>query len=160
MLNMVIRISKRKDNVKLKEERYNQYQEAWERINKAIDKGFYLEAITIQESIITDRLISHLKGIGENFRDKNGKEKEAPSFSELINRAKSKDKDNLFIDLDEWRKKRNKAIHRIVRIRVDNIENFLQEAKECAEGGKKLAREITGWHKKEKAKSKKKVNVI
>lgn len=40
--------------------KYYGYQEAWRRIKRAQEEGFFLEVVTIAESIITDRLISHL----------------------------------------------------------------------------------------------------
>jgi hypothetical protein len=39
-------------------EKYNSYSEAFKRIKESIKAGFYLEAITIEESIICDRLFS------------------------------------------------------------------------------------------------------
>ena len=38
--------------------KYYSYREAWTRIKLAQENGFYLEAIAIQESIISDRLIA------------------------------------------------------------------------------------------------------
>ena len=45
-------------------EKFNSYAEGFARINEANEKGFYLEAITIEESIIVDRLLSHLHSKG------------------------------------------------------------------------------------------------
>jgi hypothetical protein len=39
--------------------KYDSYHEAGSRIQLAQDNGFFLEAITIQESIISDRLINN-----------------------------------------------------------------------------------------------------
>jgi|JI10StandDraft_1071094.scaffolds.fasta_scaffold467980_2 hypothetical protein len=153
---MAVRISKRKVNIEGKTERYNQYLEAWERIKEASKKGFYLEAITIQESIMNDRLISHLKGIKEEFLDDKGKQIKKPRFGLLIGRAKLKyPTEKLFRDMEAWSQQRNKAIHRIVRIGVVSIDDFLEEAKACAENGEKLAREVSRWHSKQKPKLKK-----
>ena len=153
---MAIRISKRKNNVKLKEERYNQYQEAWARIKEASKKGFYLEAITIQESIMNDRLISHLKGIKEEFLDIKGKQIKKPRFGLLIGQAKLKyPKERIFRDIEIWSQQRNKAIHRIVRIGVTSIEDFLEEAKACAIKGEQLAKDVSHWHSKQKPNLKK-----
>jgi len=44
--------------------RYFSYKEAWVRIKKAQGSGFYLEAVTLEESIIADRLISFLVYVG------------------------------------------------------------------------------------------------
>lgn len=39
-------------------QKYLSYKEAWTRINKAIKAKYFLEAIVIEESIMSDRLIS------------------------------------------------------------------------------------------------------
>src|ERR1039458_9885579 len=44
--------------------KYFSYSEAWVRIKKARGFGFYLEAITLEESIIADRLVSFLVCVG------------------------------------------------------------------------------------------------
>ena len=161
---MTIRMSKPKENVKGKKERYEQYQEAWTRINEAIKKAFYLEAVTIQESIMNDRLISNLKGTNTKIIGLKSKKEitgnTIPMFGDLIYTAKLNYQSDrkLFEDIDAWRKERNKAIHRIVRIGVTDVEKFLQETKDCAVKGIELAKEITSWHKKELLKSKKKRN--
>jgi hypothetical protein len=43
--------------------KYLSYAEAWRRIKAAIQAGYYLEAVTIEESIIADRLLSYVAGI-------------------------------------------------------------------------------------------------
>jgi hypothetical protein len=40
--------------------KYFSYKEAWGRISRAIGHGFFFEAVTIEESIMCDRLISYL----------------------------------------------------------------------------------------------------
>lgn len=50
--------------------KYLSYREAWARIKLARRQGFFLEAVTIEESIISDRLLSFLeKGCGLTLRD-------------------------------------------------------------------------------------------
>ncbi len=39
--------------------KYESYREAWSRIDAACENQFFLEAITIEESIISDRIISY-----------------------------------------------------------------------------------------------------
>jgi hypothetical protein len=89
--------------------KYDSYREAWSRIKLAQDNGFFLEAITIQESIIA---------------------------------------------VDQWRNVRNEAIHAIVKSEpgqpTQPIDVFLNKAKEAAEEGEHLAREICNWFQKEK----------
>lgn len=38
------------------------YAEAWRRIKNATESGFHFEAVTLCESIISDRLLSYVRG--------------------------------------------------------------------------------------------------
>lgn len=78
-----------------------------ERINKAIAQEFYLEAIALEESCISDRLslILYLKGQKAGTK----------SFAKLIEQCGEFLPKNLKADVDSWRKERNKAIHNLVR---------------------------------------------
>lgn len=144
-------------------EKFEAYREAWSRIKLAQENHFFLEAITIQESIISDRLISFLsrptapKILARNKRGK------LPSFGSLIKdywREEFPDplKSGVYPDLigsvDKWRITRNQAVHAIVKSEIDessqSIDVFLQKAKESAEEGERLAREICKWCKKAK----------
>ena len=138
-------------------DKYRAYREAWTRIKEAQEQGFYLEAITIEESIISDRLSSY-------FRNVLGIEKQPNTFKGMHDLWKKHHpeiiSDGGYIDLmqalDKWREERNKAIHDIVQsdTHVDrSIENFLSNTKTVAEDGEKLARTISQWcDKKIKAK--------
>ena len=61
--------------------KYFSYSEAWVRIKKARGYGFYLEAVTLEESIIADRLVSFLICVGEIQADSHV---EKHSFGQLI----------------------------------------------------------------------------
>ena len=45
--------------------KYFSYSAAWVRIKRARGSGFYLEAVTPEESIMADRLVSFLVCVGE-----------------------------------------------------------------------------------------------
>lgn len=139
--------------------KYLSYKEAWSRIEKAQEQGFYLEAVTIQESIITDRLISYLVGVGAIERAV--ELHKYPSFGNLIDKWKKvqnpksihiQDYRDLQAEVDEWRKRRNKVVHGMVKSHpgtaTDKILDFLEEAKLTAEQGKTLARAVSDWVKK------------
>lgn len=145
--------------------KYEAYREAWTRIKQAQKSGFFLEAITIEESIISDRLISYLTRTPEapSPKDKKGK---ILSFNQLIERwqkhllpntISSTDYTDLTIEIDEWRKSRNDAIHAIVKSEpgqsIDDIEVFLENAKKVAVRGEYLAREVCKWDKQVKRKA-------
>jgi hypothetical protein len=131
------------------EPKYRAYREAWTRIEEAQKQGFYLEAITIEESIISDRLNSYFRNVlkikkqPKTLCDIGKKWKEY--HPEIITSVGCND---LISALDEWRKERNKAIHNIVHSETHadrSIENFLSSTKTAAENGEKLARAISEW---------------
>jgi hypothetical protein len=117
--------------------KYLAYREAWTWIKEAQKQGFYLEAITIEESIISDRLSSYFRNVLEI-------EKQPNTFKGMHDLWKkhhpeiivSIDYTDLMQALDKWREERNKAIHDIVHsdTHVDrSIENFLSNTKTVAE---------------------------
>jgi hypothetical protein len=96
------------------EERYKLYSSAWHRIHEAIDSRFFLEAISLTESLISDRLesrLSYLRGADFGFK----------TIGQLIDEASRIETDPELLDLittelDSWRKARNKAAHEMVKI--------------------------------------------
>jgi len=126
-------------------------------MKKAIEGKFYLEAITIQESIITDRLLSFV------------------IRKELINTSDSKllirnislnnltklskehfDDDTLIIELDEFRFSRNNCIHAMVKSLPGNptqkVSEFQKLARETSFSGRILTRKVDAWHTRMKKK--------
>jgi hypothetical protein len=146
--------------------KYESYREAWSRIKHAQGNGFFLEAITIQESIISDRLIVFLaRPEAENrlCKDRKGR---WPSFGQIIERWRKSFPDeqafpaglegrvsNLVDEVDQWRCDRNQAIHAIVKSDpgqpTQNIDLFLQQAKEVAERGERLAKAVSNWQRRQ-----------
>ena len=134
------------------------YKEAWSRIKKAQEQGFYLEAVTLQESIITDRLISYLVGVGAVERAV--ELHKYPSFAQLLKKWKVQnpnpidiqDYKDLQAEVDKWRVQRNNVVHGMVKSHpgtaTDKVLDFLEEAKSTAERGKTLARAVSDWVKK------------
>ena len=92
--------------------RYSLYVAAHDRIKQAIADGYYLEAITLIESILSDRLesrTSFLKKQNQGFKTLGDLlgilvEKETvPEFRELLP------------VINDWRDRRNKALHELVK---------------------------------------------
>lgn len=157
---IVVKADKKADN------KYESYREAWSRIKLAQENHFFLEAITIQESIISDRLISFLTQTAPKPLTKN-KNGQFPMFGKLIDLwglkfpsgLQSGSYPDLIAAVDQWRHSRNEALHEIVKfepgestqpIDTQPIDLFLQRAKEAAEEGEKLTREVCNWCRKEK----------
>lgn len=93
--------------------RYHLFERAAQHIEASIAAGYYCEAIAIIESIITDRLesrLSWLKGTNVGFQN----------LGKAINDLKSCETDEelkaVLLDLNSWRKQRNKALHELVKI--------------------------------------------
>ena len=140
--------------------KYLGYREAWSRIRIAQKNGHYLEAVTLEESIICDRLISYLVSNGALARPVSGNNH--PSFSSLIGLWKRTEGtpiseggfSNLQESVDTWRILRNKVVHGIVKsypdTEPDDITSFLEEAERAAEEGRKLARAVSKWREKAK----------
>jgi hypothetical protein len=124
------------------------YNEAFARIESAIDNGFFIEAIAIMEAILTDRLRSHLSH--HNKLPRNEK------FHNLIQEWKKLEEEsknlkvsiNLIEFVNLWRQQRNNTIHGFVSSECD-VDTFLQNAEISARMGLLLTRSVCNWHQKE-----------
>jgi len=125
---------------------------AYSRINQAIKQEFYLEAITLSESILSDRLLSfvksHDKKVGVNT-----------TLKQLISKARTFSIESevspmdleMFDEIDEWRDKRNKCVHSAAKsepgVPTISVEEFVAMARESAVEGKRLSRKISDWNR-------------
>lgn len=138
------------------------YAMAWGWINRALGHRFFLEAVTLEESIIADRLISQLCRIGALKVDRS---LERQSFASLIVAWKkavpTPISDPFFQDLqsatDEWRKRRNHVVHGTVKSIPGSVHQdigtFKDEAEKCAKDGKRIAMSVCNWCEREKRKA-------
>lgn len=145
--------------------KYFSYREAWGRIRRAIGHGFYLEAVTLEESIISDRLVSYFRRTGVMDPDSN----KFISLHQLIEKLKKQVPEpirdplkeprfeNLQQSLSEWKDKRNHVVHGIVKSSgnsLSDVENFLEEAKQIAIEGEQIALSVNNWYRRIKDKDK------
>ncbi|MBA2376824.1 MAG: GIY-YIG nuclease family protein, partial [Rubrobacter sp.] len=136
-------------------EKYLSYREAWARIKAAQGHGFYLEAVTIEESIISDRLIRYLLSV--NAIELKDDSHRYPPFGQLIQLWKqerpepitSRGVDNLQEAVDHWRRHRNNIVHGLVKSNpgtpTEDIDDFLWAARQAAAEGEKLAKAVSQW---------------
>lgn len=140
--------------------KYESYKEAWRRMSAAREQGFFLEAITIQESIIFDRLRSFAEyALTTQIEDKTpysvlvGHVERALNTDAKKLRLWDNDRD-LIRKLKNWGDHRNRAVHRIVRSRpgtpTQPIDEFLEDARQTADDGAILARQVSDWFEKQK----------
>lgn len=127
--------------------RYDTYRKSISRIKSSIDAGYYLEAITLTESLIADRLESRLNHLTKSsdfsFRTLGALQKGIRNNESnndliaLVEKEKGK--------LDKWRESRNKALHRMAKIEEGDDSNWEDKMKLCkdiAEKGEELRKEI------------------
>src|SRR4051794_20891903 len=93
--------------------RYRLFKSAGPHIEKSVREGYYCEAITIIESVVTDRLesrLSYLKQENIGFQ----------TLGDAIRLLQRCETDSKLIaildDLDKWREKRNGALHELAKI--------------------------------------------
>ncbi|MBT3725413.1 MAG: hypothetical protein HOM14_06750 [Gammaproteobacteria bacterium] len=150
----------------VKQERYT---EAYSRIESSINTKHYFEAITIEESIISDRLASFLGATQTLAQDQIHRQ----SFANLIMLWKMATKnqgaiwencDELVLKVDAWRKQRNKYVHGLVKFpyqkaNIPNTIEFIKGAEKTAIDGKELANLVSVWRKRQ-AQVKRKYNKV
>lgn len=127
------------------------YAAAWRQIKKANDNGYYIEALSIQESIICDRLLNHLHK--HYLLPLRNKQNWHHTLHELIKNARKESKDSrtkkLFDQLNSWRYKRNHAVHAIVRSDPGGPEIsadiYFSEARLASSMGTRIAKDVDNW---------------
>lgn len=143
--------------------KYESYKFAFEKIDLAIESGFYLEAITIEESIISDRLISYLQlnGKTDDF-SRIGLYQIIKKVEKVPGQYSIKLSENFLVTLDDWRDKRNTCIHQLVKSDKGEptieVDKFIDAAKETADEGRILARQISSWTTNQKRKRERQSN--
>ena len=98
------------------------YKSAFKRIKKANEDGYYLEAITLIESLITDRLESRLSYL-------DGKDFSFKTIGKLIKKTNQIETDSelkilIETDLYEWSDDRNKSLHEMAKIAEDDFSTW------------------------------------
>jgi len=124
-------------------QKYENYRIQSNRLKKAMDNYFYLEAVFIEYAIMEDRLTSILR-----YENNSINSKKHVSIDKKINKVRmiSQEKKGLagkyfsdtFLDsLHQWKEKRNPYIHSLMKLQLssDNL-------KELAVEGNELQREL------------------
>lgn len=130
------------------QERYLLYRRARRRVKQAIEAGFYLEAVALLESMISDRIESRTAQLHHQKKEKR-------EFGNLSNLAESlsgknskepKEAKAIYKKVVAWAKFRNKTLHQMVKIAEKNEQGWedrLAEAKQTAIDGESLLTELS-----------------
>ncbi|MFG3452560.1 hypothetical protein [Stutzerimonas stutzeri] len=131
--------------------RHESYQAALDQATKALRDGYYLEAITLEECLISNCLF--------NFIDASGTKLFNPSFHTLLKELANKKTSayelprELLVNLDIWRKARNEAIHGFISAKSDAMVesriDFDEQIKKTAIEGESYCRAIVSWYEVE-----------
>ena len=154
MKKATLRKSLKKEAKKGNKYKHDAYKEAFARIKAANESNFFLEAVAIQEAIISDRLKSHLGHLGILPKKKH------PTLHDLVKAWKREIQGKNIVleikiadEVDQWRVLRNQAVHGLVSTR--SVNDFLESAEAAARTGEILARVVCDWQKGEVRKAKK-----
>lgn len=133
--------------------RYQLFRKAWLRIALAEEQGFYLEAITLIESILSDRLESRASYV---TRTDKGYSTLGSSLDILRKHEKSPEFIQLLEMANVWRDQRNRALHEMVKFEHEQYpswESKLSELPRVVAEGKTLLREFAAVDERDRAKN-------
>lgn len=128
--------------------KYKNYKEQFQRLNRALTSGFYLEATFIEYAILEDRTESILRhaGMYEAYLKKRGRyspnidskikyiDKQAENKTSLLHKYFS---DTLLSDILAWKEERNRLIHALLKQDLTT-----EELAQLAQTGEALAKEL------------------
>lgn len=126
--------------------------EAWrntiERIDRAIADGYCLESISLTENFMSHLMFNFVSA-------RSGNQKKAGTFNSLIQQVSplctTENDAALVRRVDEWRRRRNDAIHNYVSSSIDDLTakttTLTTASIETAMTGSQLARELLGWYR-------------
>jgi hypothetical protein len=157
--NYTMKKSKRQraiiDTTGVGKRRHDLYANVLNKINQAVNEGFYLEAVTLLESIISDRLESICNEHNEN------NDNAFKNLGTLIISSRTFVLSKTWLDvinrLDKWRDKRNRVLHEMAKMEEGDLSTFEERYNNCkshAETGKKLLKEIDNEIRKYRKRNK------
>ena len=123
--------------------RYLRYKLAFDRLEESLTEGWLLEAISLEESIITDRLISVLEAKGESVSSRQSLSSLITQTKKVMTGSGAAAEGDFFGELDLWRQDRNECIHAFCKLddhaySDNSAEIFSDKMWETAKKGREL----------------------
>jgi len=123
--------------------RYMRYKLAFDRMDEALQEGWLLEAISLQESIISDRLTSILDIKGEAVSRTQSLGRLISHVKNLMTGSGATVDGDFFHELDQWRDARNQCVHAFCKLddhtyAENSAEIFSDQMWETAKKGREL----------------------
>ena len=125
------------------------YRQAYGAIKRALESQAWLEAIVIEESIISDRIESYL-AIHRGIKEMQPLGKNIERFEKYVNLAIPQNRE-LLAELKEWRNSRNFAVHMMVKIEEGQYLDWnsrVNLVRTSAMGGALLANKVKNWSRR------------
>lgn len=123
--------------------RHNVFFDAIARYNQAIDAGFFVEAVALVESLISDRMESF---VNEYFEPDDYSNDKLFNLCSAIQKTKEEEIKKIADQINNWKNQRNDAIHALAKIEETDTENPFRRkykaAEECAKEGMVLFRKL------------------
>ena len=137
--------------------KYNSYRNAFDQINAAIGAGFFLEAITIEESMLTDRLLRFCREKGFSKRaEKATLGNELIFLKERPEGILQSEEIDFIPELDHFWSGRNQCLHQIAKSEPGmptlDFEELIELAKKTAIEGRTLVNKVGKWAEKYKGR--------
>ena len=137
--------------------RHERYASAIKRLNEALAAGFYVEAIAIEESLICDRMES----LANELSDGKHSYETIGRLTDFLLGEKQIDSNNpeladSLIQIKQWAKMRNDAVHELAKLSPDMAETFEDSYRKLdtvANEGKRLFRQLDNQLRKQRRKS-------
>jgi hypothetical protein len=117
-------------------------------LSAAIDNGFWIEAISIAESLMSDRIESYFQ---KNHERRRITTLGSWSYELMKSDCLAKKDVELFKRVHAWAKKRNLATHELVKVSEGHMgawEERVAECKRVAMEGKRLSAEVNNWSRR------------
>ena len=134
------------------QEKYRNYKEQFDRLNRALKNEFYLEAIFISYAIIEDRTESILRHLGKwEAYEKSRKGRNLNLDSKIRYIQKIAEEKNTLANrhlangtlqqIWEWKEERNRMIHALLKQKLedDELETLAQTGKDLASNLRTMA---------------------
>lgn len=121
------------------------YTQIFEHLKKAENQGFYLETITLYESLISDRLESRISYLEKKENAFKSLERNLEEIRKCETDEKIKELTQKGGSLDSWKNKRNFALHEFAKLKKSDSESFSEKyssLKDITDEGLKLFREL------------------
>lgn len=135
-------------------QRYDLYKLANEQLKKAYEAGFFIECVSICESIISDRIEARL----QYLRRGTDKPSHIDSLGRLLKQVEDIEPEDqidlraAYLSIRQWTDARNETIHQFVKVTDQNhqadAKDRIRQAKTAARDGKTLMKLISKLVKK------------